>query len=320
MNGQLTPIDLDELRCFSKVAELGSFTRAAEQLGQAKGRVSSAVQRLELRLGTRLLQRTTRTVRLSPDGESFVGRCRDLLDDAEQLQMMFQPAASGLRGRLRVDLPTSMARDLVMPRLPEFLATHPQLEIAVGTADRHVDVVQEGFDCVLRVGTLADSRLVARPVGLMSQANAASPAYLKAHGVPRKLGDLDRHRVVHYAATLSTRGAGFEYVEKGQPRLWPMRAGVTVNGIDAYQAACLAGLGLIQAPRRALRPMFDSGALVEVMPRVAAPPLPVTLLYPERRHLPPRVQAFMSWLADVLQPRLDAPTAPGSPKSAAKRR
>lgn len=300
-------MELDDLRCFAKVAELASFTRAAEHLGLAKGRVSSAVQRLEQRLGTRLLLRTTRTVRLTPDGEAFVERCRDLLDDAEQLQTLFQPDARGLRGRLRIDMPTSFARDLVIPRLPEFLAVHPQLEMSIGTADRYVDVVQEGFDCVLRVGTLVDSRLVARPVGQMPQANAASPAYLDAFGTPRTLSDLSAHRVVHYAAALNARGAGLEYMAGGERRLWPMRAAVTVNGIEAYQAACLAGLGLIQAPRRALLARFADGSLVEVLPRHVAPPLPVTLLYPERRHLPNRVQVFMTWLVALLQERLEVP-------------
>ena len=198
---------LYELRIFVTVAELGSFSRAAEQLGLAKGRVSTAVQQLEARVGSRLLQRTTRSVRLSPDGERFLGRAQELLTDAEQLEAMFRPAATGLTGRLRIDLPHRLARDLVLPRLPEFLARHPGLEVGVGSSDRRVDLVQEGYDCVLRVGALGDSEWVARPLGQLPMRNLASPAYLAAHGTPRRLADLARHRVVHYAASLSAQGA-----------------------------------------------------------------------------------------------------------------
>ena len=305
-------MDLDELRIFSAVAELASFTRASEQLGLAKARVSTAVQHLETRLGTRLLQRTTRSVRLTPDGEQFLARCRDLLADAEHLQAMFQPAASGLRGRLRIDLPTVLARDVIIPRLPEFLAAHPLLELGISTTDRRVDLVHEGFDCVLRVGALGDSELLSRPLGHLRMRNAASPAYLQGHGTPRSLADLARHRVVHYASTLSGQGAGWEHHDAatGKTRTHPVRAVVTVNGTDAYQAACLAGLGLIQAPVSGTQHLVDTGRLVDVLPEFTAAPMPVSLLYASRRQLPPRVQAVMGWLTQVLAPYLAGDVRP----------
>jgi len=302
-------MDLHELRIFATVAELASFSRAAEQLGLAKGRVSTAVQRLEAQLGTRLLQRTTRSVRLTPDGERFLDRCKELLTEAEQLQAMFQPASSGLTGRLRIDLSNSMARDHVLPRLPEFLAAHPRLEVGVSTTDRRVDLVHEGFDCVLRVGTLVDSDLVARPLGFMPMRNVASPAYLRAHGTPRTLADLAHHRVVHYTPSLNAQGACWDYAdENGQARSMPMRAQVTVNGTDAYQAAALAGLGLIQVPKLGTEALVASGRLIEVLPQWCAPAMPVSLLLPHRRQLAPRVQAVMAWLTQVVTPLL-APTA-----------
>ncbi len=298
-------MDLHELRVFARVAELGSFTRAAEQLGLAKGRVSASVQHLELRLGTQLLHRTTRQVRLTHDGEQFLERCQELLADAEQLQAMFQPAASGLRGRLRIDLPAALARDVVIPRLPEFLARHPLLDVGISTTDHRVDPVREGFDCVLRVGTLADSALVARPVGEMAMCNVASPAYLRAHGTPKSLADLAQHRVVHYAARLGTQNAGWEYRDGKQTRLHPMRSAVVVNSTDAYQAACLAGLGLIQVPVHGVRRLIEAKRLVEVLPRFRPAPMPVTLLYPQRRQLPPRVQAMLRWLQETVAAELD---------------
>ncbi len=300
-------MDLHELRIFATVAELASFSRAAEHLGLAKGRVSTAVQQLEAQVGTRLLQRTTRSVRLTPDGERFLDRCKELLTEAEQLQAMFQPAASGLSGRLRIDLPNRLARDIVLPRLPEFLAAHPLLEIGISTTDRRVDLVHEGFDCVLRVGTLVDSDLVARPLGFMRMRNVASPGYLSTHGTPRTLADLAQHRVVHYTPSLIAQGASWEYVDAdGQRRTLAMRANVTVNGTDAYQAAALAGLGLIQAPTFGTDALVATGELVEVLPRFIAPAMPVSLMVPHRRQLAPRVHAVMAWLTQVIAPHLAA--------------
>lgn len=293
-------MDLHELRVFARVAELGSYTRAAEQLGVAKGRVSAAVQHLEAQVGTRLLHRTTRQVRLTPDGETFLERGKELLADAEQLQAMFQPAAAGLKGRVRIDLPNSFARDVVIPRLPELLAAHPLLEIGISSTDQRVDVVREGFDIVLRIGTLASSELVARPLGVLRQSNVASPAYLKAYGTPKTLADLAHHRIVHYAPRLGTQGAGWEYEEGGQVRVLAMRTAVVVNSTDAYQAACLAGLGLIQAPLRGTRRLVKAGLLVEVLPQHVAPAMPVSLLYPHRRHVPARVQAVMQWMEAIV--------------------
>jgi DNA-binding transcriptional LysR family regulator len=300
-------MDLHELRIFATVAELASFSRAAEQLGLAKGRISTSVQRLEAQVGARLLQRTTRSVRVTPDGERFLDRCKELLTEAEQLQAMFQPASTGLSGRLRIDLPNRLARDLVLPRLPEFLAAHPLLEIGISTTDRRVDLVHEGFDCVLRVGALVDSDLVARPLGVLRMRNVASPAYLRAHGTPRTLADLAGHRVVHYMPSLNAQGAAWDYVDAdGRHRSLPMRANVTVNGTDAYQAAAVAGLGLIQAPLLGLAALLEAGALVDVLPDHRAAPMPVSLMLPHRRQLAPRVQAVMAWLTQVIAPHLEA--------------
>lgn len=305
---------IDAMTVFRRVAETGSFTRAAEQLGRPKAGVSTTVQRLEASLGTRLLHRTTRRVQLTPDGAAYLDRCRDLLSDLDEAQSMFRPSPEGLTGRLRVDLPLGVARHIVMPQLAEWLRAHPGLEVEIGSTDRRVDPVREGYDCVLRVGVLAESSLVARPVGAYRQVNLASPAYLAAHGVPQTPDELaDGHRLVHYAQTLGTRAPGFEYVDPADGTLHevPMPGPVTVNNSIAYEAACLAGLGLVQVPETGARELIASGRLVEVLPRHRAASLPVTLLYPHRRQVPRRVQAFMDWLAAAVQERLAA-DSPGA--------
>jgi DNA-binding transcriptional LysR family regulator len=295
---------LAAMRIFLRVAELGSFTRAADQLGLPKGNASAAVQRLESDLGTRLLHRTTRRVEMTQDGSAFFERCRDVLGEVDALQGMFREGAA-LQGRLRVDMPVAMARNHVLPRLPEFLDAHPQVEMELSCTDRRVDLVREGFDCVLRIGPLGDANLHARPLGSLRMVNCASPGYLKAFGTPRRLTDLSRHRLVHYASSLGGRPAGWEWVEDGRPATVPMLGVLTVNNTDAYQAACLAGLGLIQAPAIGVRPHLESGALVEVLPRHRPESMPVSLVYASRRQLPARVLAFMDWLAQVLAPELE---------------
>ncbi|AJC19444.1 LysR family transcriptional regulator [Pandoraea pulmonicola] len=295
---------LDAMRIFVRVTETGSFTQAADSLGLPRASVSNAIKQLETRLGTRLLHRTTRRVQLTQDGRACLERCKDLLADMEEWETMFVARDEALTGRLRVDLPATLARTTVIPQLPAFLAQHPALQVELSSTDRRVDLVREGFDCVLRAGAIVDSTLIARPLGHMRQINVASRAYLARYGVPETLEDLNRHQLIHYTTTLGTRPTGWEYFDGERYAQWPMEGVLTVNNADAYQAACLAGLGLIQAPESGVRAHLADGTLREVLPGYQAEPLAVTLLYANRRHLPRRVQAFMNWLADLLTPRL----------------
>jgi DNA-binding transcriptional LysR family regulator len=308
---------LDRMQIFARVAELSSFTQAAQVLGLPKASASLAVQQLEAHLGTRLLHRTTRRVQLTHDGRVYYERCKDLLDDVDELQAMFQqPDGTALRGRVRIDMSTGVARQLVLPALPGLMARHPLLEMELSSTDRRVDLVREGFDCVVRVGPVAEPGLVARPLGLVRVATCASPGYLARKGMPLQLADLAHHDLVHYVGTLGTRSAGFETTaEDGAPKLHAMAGRITVNSAEAYLGACAAGLGLIQAPLLGVRELMDRGLLVEVLPQHPAPPMPVTLLYPHRRHLPQRVRVVMDWLAAVVQAHLQS-EALGTPAAA----
>ncbi len=304
---QTVPFDLDAVRAFIRVAELASFTRAAQQLGAPKARVSQQVARLEADLGARLLHRTTRAVRLSPDGERLLPRARALVHDADDVAAMFKGAAA-LGGRVRVDLPVGLGRNAIVPRLPELLARHPRLEVQLSTTDRLVDVVREGFDAVVRVAVLADSRLVAARMGELAMVNVASPAYLKEHGVPRGLADLGDHLLVHYSASLGADRPELEYHDGDRWRALPMRASVTVNNADAFTAACRAGLGIAQTPRVGVADDLEAGGLVEILPRLRAAPLPVYLVHPHGRDVPARVRVVLDWLASVLRPHLSRAT------------
>ncbi|WP_085317163.1 LysR family transcriptional regulator [Derxia lacustris] len=296
---------LDAMRIYTRVAELASFTDAATRLALPKATISTAVQKLEAQLGTRLLHRTTRRVQMTQDGQVFYERCKDLLADMDELNGLFQPEAARLDGRLRVDMPVGVARDLVLPALPDFLAAHPAIELELSATDRRVDLVREGFDCVLRVGALDESSLVARPLGRWPLGNFASPDYVARHGRPESPADLARHRLIHYQPLLGARTPGFEYVDgDGATQFVAMPGALAVNSSECYTAACLAGLGIVQSPASALRPLVDAGRLVELLPEHRAAPMPVQLLFAHRRHLPRRVRVFMDWIEALLAPQL----------------
>ena len=296
---------IEAMQIFVRVAELSSFSRAADLLQIPKASASTAVQSLESSLGTRLLHRTTRRVQLTQDGSAYYERCKDLLADLNELDTMFERGPQALRGKLRVDMPSAMAIEFIIPRLPAFLHAHPQIELELGSADRRVDLVREGYDCVLRVGDLSDTTLVARPLGHLTLINCASPAYLARHGTPRTLDDLENHALVHYSASLGSRSSGWEYVDATGPHHLPIGGALTVNSVGTYRAACIAGLGIVQAPAVAMRPLIAEGRLVEVLPHWAPAPMPVALLYAHRRNLSKRVRVFMQWFADALVPYLD---------------
>ena len=297
------------MHAFVRVAELASFTKAADSLGLPKASVSVAIRQLENQLGTQLLRRTTRSVQPTHDGEAYYRRCKSLLADMDEVQGMFRREAQDLRGRIRVDMPLGVAVRTIMPALPDFLREHPGLHVEFSSTDRMVDLIAEGFDCVLRIGSLDDSRLVARTLKMLPITNCASPAYLARHGTPRTLEDLAHHHLVHYVQTLGSRSPGFEYRDGVTYRHIAMAGAITVNNADAYEAACLAGFGIIQAPAAGVRSLVDAGALVEVLPQLEAEPMPLSLLYAQRQNLPRRTQAFMDWITDLLLPSTDTRTA-----------
>lgn len=295
---------IEAMHIFVRVAELASFTKAADSLGLPKASTSTAVQQLEAQLGTQLLHRTTRRVQMTQDGLRFYERCKDLLADMDELNSMFQQAPQSLSGRLRVDMNSSIAKR-VIPQLAQFLREHPQIQLELSCTDRRVDVVGEGFDCVMRVGNLEDSSLIVRTLGMFGIANCASAAYVEEYGLPESLDDLANHKLIHYVSTLGQRPPGFEYLEGSVCRYVPMSGLFTVNSVEAYQDGCLAGLGIIQAPRLGLSHLIEEGRLVEVLPQYRAEPMPVSLLYAQRRNLSTRVQVFMDWLKTIMAPYLD---------------
>lgn len=291
---------LDLLKTFVRVAELSSFTLASDALGLPRSSVSEQIRALEQLLDTRLLQRTTRKVQTTPDGQALYERSKDLLAQMDELESLFRQDDAVLSGRLRVDMPTAVARRLVLPRVSEFIDRHPQIELEISSSDRRVDLVREGFDCVMRVGELRDTSLVARKVGHVRMINCVSAEYAQRFGIPQALEDLQQHRIINYVSAFGVSNPAFEYHRDDKDHQVPMPSSITVNNIEAYEAACLGGLGIVQIPRLAQPYHLRLGELVEILPNYLPAPMPVSLLYAHRRHLPQRCRVFMDWLESLL--------------------
>ncbi|MEK2643961.1 LysR family transcriptional regulator [Bdellovibrio sp. BCCA] len=295
----------NSMQIFVRVAELESFTKAAESLSVPKATVSTNIQQLESSLGVRLLHRTTRKVQMTQDGLSFYERCKDLLADVEETESMFRKNSGSVTGRIRVDMGVGIARSLVLPRMPEFMDKYPNVEIEFSCSDRRVDLIREGFDCVIRVGHLNDSGLIARPLGKLTLINCASPTYLEKNGRPKKLEDLTNHKLIHYVPILGSKPDGFEYFDGEKYRTIKMKGSVAVNNTDAYTSACLAGMGIIQVPVVGVKSLLKEEKLIEVLPKLRAEPMPVSLVYPHRRNLAKRVQLFMDWVQGLMNDYVD---------------
>jgi DNA-binding transcriptional LysR family regulator len=297
---------LDDLRIFVFVAQLGNFSRVAEHLKAVPSSISMSISRLETQLGARLFQRTTRRVVLTDEGMALLARTERLLEDFEEISGLFRQTDSRLSGRLRVDVPLGMASGVVMHMLPEFLARHPDLKLEVFSTDRRVDVIADGFDCVVRVGAVVDDTLVCRPLGWLPLVNVASQGYIDTYGTPCDLVDLETHYLVNYVPNSSYQSAGFEYLDAKVTRAMAMPHRITVNNSAAYGAACRAGFGIAQLPLFSVEAYLESGALVQLMPQHTPAPMPINQLYPHRRNVPRRVRVFGDWLANVVETSLCA--------------
>ncbi|MCL9655325.1 LysR family transcriptional regulator [Pseudomonas protegens] len=297
---------LEQYRVFIQVADMGSFIKAAHVLELPRATVSSAVQQLETGLGTRLLHRTNRHVQLTADGAILLERARRLLADASELSQLFQHRQVDVSGRLNIDVPSRIARRLIVPALPQWLAQYPGLQLALGACDRSIDLVQEGIDCAIRVGSLADSSLIARPLGRLALINCASPAYLAEHGEPHSHQDLQNGQwMVGYACPDTGRELPWEYLQEGREHLLGLPSRVIVNNVENYIACCRQGLGLIQVPRFDVQHLLERGELVQVLHDLPVAPMEISALYPDRRHRSRRLNVFIEWFAELIKPHLE---------------
>lgn len=284
----------DAMRVFTRIVERRSFTLAAQDLGLPRSTVTEVVQQLEARVGVRLLQRTTRHVTPTLDGEAYHRRCLAIIADVEDADAAFGDAKP--KGLLRVDVHGTLARHFVLPGLPAFLERYPGLELRLGEGDRLVDLVREGIDCVLRAGDLQDSGMVARRVAMLAEATCASPAYLAREGTPRTPDELDGHRMIGSVSSATGNFFPLEFTVAGVLRRITLPATVSVVNAETNVMAARLGLGIIQVPRYHVEADLRAGTLVELLPEFPPDLMPVSLLYPHSRQLSPRVRVFIEWL------------------------
>lgn len=284
----------DEMRIFTRIVERRSFTVAAEELQLPRASVTNAIKRLEARVGTRLLERTTRVVAATLDGQAYYAHCVRLLADLSEMESVF--TRSDPSGLLRVSLHPALARHFVAPALPAFLDRYPGIELQISESDRLVDLVREGVDCMLRVDELLDSSVVMQEVARLPMVTCASPIYLNRHGRPATLEALERHRAVNLVSTTTTRPRPFQFTVDDTTRQIMMPSAVTVTGADMYVASTVAGLGIAQIPRHRVDVEQRQHPLEVLLPHMPPPPKPVYVVYPRSRQLSPRVRVFADFL------------------------
>lgn len=289
---------VESVRIFIEIVESGSFTQAAENLQIHRPAVTKAVQLLEQHSGTRLMQRTTRRINLTPEGEVFYRHSKPLLAQTDELLELFG-TEQAVHGQLRVDMPVAFAALLVIPNLPDFYRQHPGIEIILSSSDRRRNMLHDGLDCILRVGELDDGDYIAKKVGTVKMTTCASPAYLDQHGTPETMDELQQHQAVNWINSSNRQVMPWTFgTSEGSTEI-ELPGRLVVDNSEAYIAAGVAGLGILQGMNIFLQPYLDRGLLVEVLPDNPSPNRKLSLLYPHR-HLSRKVRAFTDWLESLL--------------------
>lgn len=290
---------LQAMEVFVQVVDAGSFTRAAEMLQLPKATVSTLVQSLETALSAKLLHRTTRMVTVTTDGAAYYERCIRILSDVRDAEESLSRTRLSPSGRLRVDMATGLASEILIPALPAFFERYPDILMELGSTDRPVDLIEEGVDCAIRGGDLFDDSLIARRVGVVNFVTAASPDYIARHGMPRHPRELDRHRCVNYFSAKTGKTYDWDFQRGDETIEIPMPGVIALNDSNAYVRAGLAGLGIIQMADYLLEKHVAGGSLVRVLGDWASKPLPVHIVYPQNRHMSAKVRVFVEWVAEL---------------------
>ncbi|WP_390913863.1 LysR substrate-binding domain-containing protein [Pseudosulfitobacter sp. SM2401] len=289
----------DAMQLFVRIVERRSFTDAAHDTGTPRSTVTEVIQQMEQRLGVQLLHRTTRVVRPTLDGQAYYQRCLSILNDVEEADSAF--AGAPPKGHLRIEVQGTLARHFLMPGLPDFLATYPEIEISISERDRWVDLVEEGVDCVLRWGKLPDSDLIVRLLGMAKRITCASPDYLEKFGEPTSLSDLETHKMVGMRSLTTGIVRPLHFDVNDQIKNVSPSTRVSVTGPESYRLSTLLGFGLAQMPLFHIDDDLKHGRLRQVLENYIVPSMPVSLLYPRSRQLSARVRVFIDWAVRSFQ-------------------
>lgn len=288
------------MQTFAKVAELESFSQAAQALRLPNASVSTRVAQLEERIGVKLFTRTTRRVRLTDEGAAYLEWARRLLAEIGEIEDQLRGRARKPRGRIRVDVPASAGRHVIAPALPAFLERYPEITVELGCTDRPVDLIAEGVDCVIRGGKVEDELLVARRLGEFEVITCASPDYLSRFGIPESPLALEGHRAVNFYSAKTGKVMPLDFMIDGVVQEVDVKHQVGTNDADAYLALVLQGMGIGQFPKsRLILDAINAGTLVQVMNEWRPEGFPLYVVYPRNRHLSARVRAFVDWVIEL---------------------
>lgn len=297
------------LQLFNRIVELGSFTEAAEMLNVPRATATHAIKQMESRLGARLLDRTTRQVKPTLDGQAFYERSRRVVADLEDAESSVSTQVANPRGTLRLDVHGVHATTILLPHITDFRERYPNIDVILSSGDRLVDLVKEGIDCVVRAGQPRDSSLIARKLADLPEIICASPAYLARYGTPTHPRELAQHHAIGFFSRGNDSRYPFSVIVDGDVQEFPATGWISVSDAECYTSAALAGCGLIQVPRFRLEKYLNDGRLVQVLTQWACPDLPICALYPFHRQLSPRVRVFIDWVRELYDKRF---TVPGS--------
>ncbi|MDP5254449.1 MULTISPECIES: LysR family transcriptional regulator [unclassified Vibrio] len=287
---------LKQMAVFVRIAERQSFTKAADDLLLPRATVTNQIKQLEARLQVRLLERSTRQVHLTQEGALFYQRATKILAELDEAEHLFSPREP--KGVLRVNIVGALASHFVMPYLDTFCQRYQGIELHLSEDDHYIDLIKEGVDCVVRVGPLHDNTLVAKPLSRLDIITVASPRYLAQHGTPTTLDQLTEHFAIGYAHDITHQPCRLDFMQAGEPVSVTLKSRLTVSSTGLYADAALGGLGLIQAPRYRLETALQRGELIEVLSDYQPAPIPVSLLYPQNKHVTSRVRVFGDWLSE----------------------
>ena len=303
---------LQAMEVFVEVVDTGGFTRAADNLQLPKATVSTLIASLETALSVKLLHRTTRHVSVTADGAAYYERCLRILSDVRDAEESLSRTRLSPSGRLRVDVPTGLAHDVIIPAMPDFFTRYPDIQVEMGCSDRSVDLVEEGVDCAVRGGVLVDSSLIARRVGMLDFICCAAPDYLRRYGIPTHPRELLQHRCVNYFSSRSGKILEWDFTRDGERLQVALPGLIAVNDTNAYIAAGVAGLGIIQTAGFVVDAMLADGRLTTILDDWSIDPLPVHVVYPQNRHLSAKVLVFVEWIAELFasHPGMRLPKAP----------
>ncbi|QFY62533.1 LysR family transcriptional regulator (plasmid) [Rhizobium grahamii] len=289
------------IRAFVRIAEAGSFAKAADTMNLPRSSVSKMLQDLEAHLGTKLVTRTTRAVTMTQEGVAYHERALRLLADLDDMDGATAGSHSTPKGRLRVDIGSVLANQILIPALDEFQARFPQIDLLLGVSDRSADLIGEGIDCVIRGGEMADSSLKAKRLCELDYVLCAAPSYLQSRQRPSHPRDVEEHRVVSYFSASSGKRFPLRFQKSEESNELLATAGVAVNESTAHLSALLAGLGIGQTFGFLARPHFKDGTLIELLPEWKPANHVLHLVYPADRFPNPRLRAFSDWAAGIFE-------------------